>query len=231
MVRLSLPAALGSALALLLLAPTGCAGARTTWNARVADSARWHLRNKPGLRQNDCSGLVCAVLKRAGSDQRGNARTMWRDARREGRITRKPQPGDLAFFDYTYDRNRNGKVDDVLTHIGVVVSIDDHGTLTVVHRSSRGITPLRVTPGEPAVHHRGKRVLNDYLRAPGYGPRNGARLSGQLLRGFAHPPGSAPQPRADADTRREASQPRQAAAKRASYQRWLSTERHGSRFD
>ena len=71
--------------------------------------------------------------------------------------------------------------------MGVISAIED-GVLIVVHRSSRGITPLRVSPAEPSVHKRGKIVLNDYLRKPGYGPKNGPRLAGQLVRGYARPP-------------------------------------------
>lgn len=185
MMRFSLPAA--STIFLLTVVVPGCASAGTTTASLVASSARWHLTNKPRLKQDDCSGLTCSILKRAGISAPSGTRELWKDAVRDGRITEKPQPGDLVFFDYTYDKNRNGKVDDPLTHVGVVSSIDD-GVLIVVHRSSRGITRLHVTPSNPGVHKQGKTVLNDYLRQPGYGPKNGKRLAGQLLRGFARPP-------------------------------------------
>jgi hypothetical protein len=118
----------------------------------------------------------------------GNSHTYWSDARREGRVHDQPQPGDLAFFDRTYDANRNGRLDDVLTHVAVVVAVDDDGTVELVHFGSGQIKALRLSLTQPAVRREGGQVLNDYLRSPGYGPPNGKRLAGQLLRGFARPP-------------------------------------------
>lgn len=243
MVQRLLPAALVPAFVVLLVTP--CAQAGSDWNARVADSANWFLQARPRLKKNDCGGLVCAVLERAGATERGNSRTMWRDAVRDGRVTDRPHPGDLVFFDHTYDRNRNGRVDDPLSHVGVVSAIEANGTLVVVHKSSRGITTLRLTTSAPAVHRRGGRVLNDYLRQPGYGPANGRRLAGQLVHGFARPPRP--------ETRRTAAIPRKPvhavaptkmpvrpppvplhaaqAIDPRKYERWLDTDARPSRFD
>ena len=44
--------------------------------------------------------------------------------------------------------------------------------------------------GQQMQKKEGDRVLNDYLRAPGYGARSGPRLAGELFRGFARPPRS-----------------------------------------
>ena len=156
------------------------------WGARVADSAVWYLKNRPLTNRRDCSGLVEDVLSRAGVDVHGNSRTLWEDAKRDGRLVNKPRPGDLAFFDRTYDANRNGKVDDRLTH--VEIAIEPGGTVVMVHRGSGRIQALRMNLGAPATHRLGEQVLNDYLAAPGYGLQNSPRLAGQLFCGFARPP-------------------------------------------
>ena len=118
----------------------------------------------------------------------GNSRTLWSDAQKEGRVADQAAPGDLAFFDYTFDANANGRVDDELTHVAVVTSIEDNGTVVMIHRGSNQIKELRMNLSRPAVRRDGDRVLNDFLRAPSYGPADGPRLAGQLFHGFARPP-------------------------------------------
>lgn len=154
----------------------------------MARSAVWHLERKPTTRRRDCSGLVEAILAHAGAPVRGTSRTFFNDARSAGRVVEDPRPGDLVFFDRTYDANRNGRVDDRLTHVAVVVAIHKDGTVEMVHRGSGRIRRLTMNLRQPAVHRTAGRLLNDYLRAPGYGPRNGPRLAAQLLRAFARPP-------------------------------------------
>lgn len=170
-----------------LLLLTGCAHGGS-WNAAVASSAQRYLEERPPLEREDCSGFVCSVLRDAGhSTARGNTRMMWEAAVRDRRVVSWPRPGDLVFFDDTYDRNHNGRLDDRLTHIGMVLRTESE-TIIVIHRASRGITTMRLTPSRPRVHRRGGIILNDYLRKRGYGPKKGRRLSGQLLHGFARPP-------------------------------------------
>lgn len=127
-------------------------------------------------------------MARVGITVRGNSRTLWADAKRDGRLVEAPRPGDLAFFDHTYDANGNGRVDDELTHVAVVVGVEDDGTVEMIHFGSRRIRPLYLNLREPDVRRRGDKELNSWLRAPGYGPPTGQRLAGQLLRGFARPP-------------------------------------------
>ena len=177
--------------ALLLWASTAAGAHRPRpvgWGTRVAEAAREFLAEKPGTRRPDCSGLVEAVMARAGVTVSGNSRTLWQDAVREKRLTSRPLPGDLVFFDRTYDANKNGRVDDELTHVAIVVAVDKDGTILSVHRGSGRIAPLHLNVRHAALRSSGKRTLNDYLRAPGYGSPKGPRLAGQLVRGFAHPP-------------------------------------------
>ncbi len=155
---------------------------------KVATAALWYLENKGPLQRRDCSGLVTAILARAGIEVQGNSETFWKAAERDGRLSKRVRPGDLAIFDRTYDRNKNGRVDDVFTHVAVVVRIDAHDTVHMVHFGSRRIMALRLNQKKPGIRGIGNIQYNDYLRAPGYGRADGARLSGQLLRGFIRPP-------------------------------------------
>jgi hypothetical protein len=83
-----------------------------------------------------------------------------------------------VFFDRTYDRNKNGRVDDTLTHIAVVTSVAPDGTVTMVHRSSsKGITKLRMNTDKPD-----DAATNDVLGVYG---RKDRRRAGHLWRGYA----------------------------------------------
>jgi hypothetical protein len=48
------------------------------------------------------------------------------------------KPGDLVFFDNTYDRNGNKLFDDKLTHVGIVVGIDESTKSIFFVDKSRG---------------------------------------------------------------------------------------------
>jgi cell wall-associated NlpC family hydrolase len=145
---------------------------------------------------DDCSGFVRLAYLRAGIDlvnhgflNGENAVTaIYRRAETRGAVHhRRPRPGDLVFFRETYDRNRDGKRNDGLTHIGVVESVERDGTVTYIHRGSNGIARSRLNLYFPRTHRAGQDgpVLNDFLRAASRGQR--AWLSGELLVGFASP--------------------------------------------
>jgi peptidoglycan DL-endopeptidase CwlO len=160
---------------------------------RVARAARDLMRRPRPLLRDDCSGLLETVLQDVGVHRRGAVSAFWESAQRQGRVHSRelPSPGDLVFFDDTYDANRNGRVDDPLSHIAVVVEVEHDGTVIMVHKGRAAVQALRMNLVEPHVHRRDGRVLNDYLRAPGYGSRGGPRLSGELFRAFARPPSRA----------------------------------------
>ena len=47
-----------------------------------------------------------------------------------------PKPGDIIFWANTYDRNENGILtDDGLTHVGLVMKVDEDGTVSYMHES------------------------------------------------------------------------------------------------
>ena len=95
----------------------------------------------------DCSGVVSAAYFAAGIDltkefnrYRGNGVSRIyqtldrRDLLYDSKI---PVPGDIIFWDNTYDRNGDGKWNDLLTHMGVVVSIGEDGRVEYVHENYR----------------------------------------------------------------------------------------------
>jgi hypothetical protein len=157
---------------------------------RIADAALHYLDHRPKGFRDDCSGFVMAALDRAGIPMNGNTRSLWDTLREQGMTHRHKVPavGDLAFFDNTYDRDRDGRFDDELTHIGVVVAVDDDDTITIAHAgTSRGRTSLTMNLREPDVRRTPDGVvLNDYLRRKRDGdPKNARYLAGELWRGFA----------------------------------------------
>lgn len=137
----------------------------------------------------DCSGFVEASLAAAGLAFRGSSAMLFDQAKELGVLhrRRKPHPGDVAFFDDTYDRNGNGRVDDPLSHVAVVERVDADGTVHMVHVGSRGVAPLTMNLRRPEdrAAEDGK-PLNEPLRArsAGDGPRT-RTLTGELWVAFA----------------------------------------------
>jgi hypothetical protein len=145
---------------------------------------------------DDCSGFVRLAYQKGGIDlvnhgflEGENAVTaIYRRAESRGALHhRRPRPGDLVFFRETYDRNRDGQRNDGLTHIGVVESLEPDGTVTFIHRGSKGIARSHLNLLFPRTHRIGEGgpVLNDFLRAAARGQR--AWLTGELFVGFASP--------------------------------------------
>ena len=134
-------------------------------------SVRWPGQTLP----DDCSGLVLGVYASVGVPLTGSARpgdngvtAVWRWTSARGRLFRtgRPNPGDLVFFHDTYDRDHDGKLDDGLTHIALVESVDADGTVSIIHRVSRGVMRYRMNLDRPTLRNEPAtgRVLNDWLR-------------------------------------------------------------------
>lgn len=156
---------------------------------KIARSAEAMIgRDTPSGFRRDCSGFVCAAADRAGLIMDGGSDDLWGLAQEAGTIHHRKHParGDLAFFDRTWDKNNNGRNDDELTHIGVVLSVDAEGTIRIAHRSSsQGLAILHMNLLHPD-QERGPegQPWNDGLRAPRRGDTTTPRLSGELWRGF-----------------------------------------------
>ncbi|XXF81669.1 CHAP domain-containing protein [Myxococcaceae bacterium GXIMD 01537] len=143
---------------------------------------------------NDCSGFARIAYSKAGIDiVRGGflagenaVSAMFRLASQVGAVHhRRPRPGDLVFFRETYDRNRDGKRNDGLTHVGVVEGVERDGTVTFIHRGGKGVSRSRMNLERPALYRAasGGPVLNDYLRPRS--KRDRAYLTGELFAAFA----------------------------------------------
>ena len=133
----------------------------------------------------DCSGFVLTAFGLADISLSGNTRSLFDLASKEGRLVKTPHPGDVVFFDNTYDRNKNQRLDDTLTHIAIVVSVDTDETVHMVHLGGSGITDLTMNVAHPADHKSpdGK-IWNSYLRVNRKGEIS-PRLTGQLFRVYA----------------------------------------------
>ncbi len=164
---------------------------------RLVDSAYWALgRNRLNVEGKcfnlDCSGVVLAIYDRSGKDLQpfmasysgGGVQRLYALMEEQGLLykTKHPAPGDLLFWDNTYDRNKNGKKDDLLTHIGMVVSMDNKGNVKYIHHNYRkGIILENMNLTDPDNLEK-----NSPIRARGAEKGHAPRwLSGQLLKASA----------------------------------------------
>lgn len=79
------------------------------------------------------------------------------------------KPGDIIFFNNTYDFNGNGAWDDPLTHVGVVVSKTDFDTMVFIHWASGAVKEYHMNLYQPDVAYTEKDdgsrfMLNNWLR-------------------------------------------------------------------
>ena len=163
---------------------------RTEVGARISEIALG-LKGQTALSVNgesiryDCSGFVLATYALADVPLTGNTRSLFESATERSLLVNTPSVGDLVFFDNTYDRNKNQRLDDMLTHIAIVVGIDTDATIQMVHLGGSGITDLTMNLKHPTEHTSATgKLWNSYLRVNRKG-ENSPRLTGQLFRAFA----------------------------------------------
>src|SRR5438132_881759 len=103
----------------------------------------------------DCSGYLHALYKRAHFDLFSEARpgdngvrAIVRWVQRYGHLYRAQlaAPGDLVFFDNSYDRNGDGRLNDRLTHAGLVEQVLPDGTLLIVHALQEALVARTQAP-------------------------------------------------------------------------------------
>lgn len=147
---------------------------------------------------NDCTGVVRAAYWYAGIDlARDFSKYSGNGVRRIFRtlednnllyITNAPLPGDIIFWDNTYDRNEDGEWNDPLTHVGVVVAVSGGGQIEYVHANYRkGIVIEYMNLTDPDTNAKkvgGKSlVINSAMRMSGQ-IVNEMWLSSHLLSAF-----------------------------------------------
>jgi len=154
---------------------------------------RSHMALKGKAYGDDCVGLVRAAYDQIGVNVLSAATpadngvtAIWRFAAQHGRVYDggRPVAGDLVFFKDTWDVNRDGRVNDGLSHIGLVDEVEPDGTVIVIHRVARGVVRYRMNLEFPeAQKSPAGRPINDYLRAASAGAK--PQLTSQLFAGYA----------------------------------------------
>ena len=143
---------------------------------------------------DDCTGTVLAVYAASGINlgthfhrYEGNGvRRMYQLMRRHGlyypaRPWVRPAPGDIVFFDNTFDENGDRRWNDELTHSAVVMAVADDGTVSYLHNHIRkGLTIEQMN-----LRHPNSPELNAPLRERG-SPHDGSGryLASHLVRGY-----------------------------------------------
>ncbi len=148
----------------------------------------------------DCTGVVLASYYKAGIDlmpafarEQGNG-----VARLHGVAERHnlafpgpmPEPGDIIFWDDTYDRNGDEAWGDPLTHTGIVVHVYPDGQLEYVHHNyRRGVVVAHMNLTDPDTYQvrKGDEVLtvNSAMRMKSHRYiKPEAWLSSHLFRSF-----------------------------------------------
>jgi hypothetical protein len=146
----------------------------------------------------DCAGVTRAVFLRHGIDLYGSSesdhevngvRLIHAHIQQQGTFHQGPvaHPGDLVFFNDTWDYNGDGKVNDPLTHIGIVERQEPDGTVLFISRVAGAVERYHMNLGLPHVHKTADgRILNDYLRRKDViDPTNTGYLTGELFAQFA----------------------------------------------
>ncbi len=146
----------------------------------------------------DCSGLVMAtmasnnitIFEKQGVKENGanGVRIIYETLKKYKRIYRYDglvKIGDLIFFNNTYDMNRNKRLDDFLTHIAIVVGVDNDRTIKYVHRSLHGIEYGYMNLRFKHKYQVKEIVVNSFLRAKSkFDSQNTKYLSGELFFAF-----------------------------------------------
>lgn len=111
----------------------------------------------------DCTGTILAIYAMAGIHvvdlfprYSGNGvNRLYSIARAQDLLyhSEAPGPGDLIFWDNTYDKNGDQQWNDGLTHVGLVLSVSADGTIEYVHHHyTQGVVVARMNLRNPHTH-------------------------------------------------------------------------------
>lgn len=150
------------------------------------------LKVGPKHFRSDCSGTIRAIFAQARiglggiikNHRENDVKAIYRYVQKYGKIHKdNPVPGDLVFFHNTYDRSRNGQMNDALTHVGVVETVDK-STIHFIHHLGKTIIRSRMDLSYPkeTFHPVSKVRINHVLRkAQG---QHRAYTAAELFAGF-----------------------------------------------
>lgn len=174
---------------------------------RIAEAAKSFVGGNPEMLyvrdrefRCDCTGVVLAAYYKAGIDlmpefvkEQGNGvARLHAVAERHNLTTRTamPRPGDIVFWDNTYDHDADGAWGDELTHAGIVVDVQPDGRITYVHHNyRRGVVVAYMSLKDPETYQiqkDGRTVtLNSPMRMKSHRYiKPDAWLSSHLFRSF-----------------------------------------------
>lgn len=148
----------------------------------------------------DCTGTVLAIYHYAGIDLEkyfsrysGNGVSRLYQTASNFNLfytPALPAPGDVIFWDNTWDRNGDKVWNDPLTHTGVVLDVAEDGTISYVHLNYvKGIVIEKMNLLNPEIHilnRNGKEIiLNSPMRMRSHRYINPNKwLSSHLNKGF-----------------------------------------------
>ncbi|MFH2112879.1 MAG: CHAP domain-containing protein [Spirochaetota bacterium] len=143
----------------------------------------------------DCTGLVRAAYAFADIDlayrfsrYKGNGvRRIYLTLHDQGLLsaTLYPAPGDIIFWDNTWDADGNKVADDELTHLGLVVATEPDGSISYLHyhyRLGHTVEAMNLLQPDIDLAQDGRQV-NAALRMRGSPPGPGSNAA-QLFRAF-----------------------------------------------
>lgn len=134
------------------------------------------------------AGYVVAVYAAndvtLGNAAAGSIADLYRKAQQTGTIyhSSRPAVGDLVFFHNTFDRNADGRQNDWYSHVGIVESVDEQGTISLLSYLGGKVGRTYMNLESPAVGDRNGKTLNTRMKAESQGTEF---LAGKLFAGFA----------------------------------------------
>ena len=125
----------------------------------------------------DCTGTILAIYYYAGLDLAANfhlysgngVARLYKRLETEDLLYRtfQPAPGDIIFWDNTYDSNGDGQQNDPLTHAGMVVRAEPDGSIDYIHLNyGKGILIERMNLRTPEVYRKMAEGEMEIVNAP-----------------------------------------------------------------